>query len=73
MIPYGKHSIDENDIAAVEAILRSDWLTCGQTVELFEEAISKVCGANHAVALSSGTAALHAAMAALGIKREMKS
>ena len=42
MIPYGRHSINDEDIAAVAAVLKSDWLTTGPLVELFEEALEKV-------------------------------
>lgn len=68
MIPYGKQYIDEDDIQAVTNVLQSDWLTCGQMVNDFEKALSSTCDAGHCVAVSSGTAALHAAMNALGIK-----
>jgi perosamine synthetase len=67
MIPYGKQTIDEDDIQAVIDVLRSDWLTTGPKVEEFEEAFAHYVGAKYAVAVSSGTAALHAAMYALGI------
>lgn len=67
MIPYGKQSIGEDDIAAVVEVLRSDWLTTGPKVPEFEEAFARFVGAKHAVAVSSGTAALHAAMHALGV------
>ena len=67
MIPYGRQSIDEEDIKAVVEVLRSDWLTTGPKVEEFERAFARAVGAKHAVAVSSGTAALHAAMYALGI------
>ena len=66
-IPYARQSIDENDVAAVCKVLRSDWLTTGPKVSEFEEAFAQYAGAKHAVAVSSGTAALHAAMFALGI------
>lgn len=66
-IPYGRQWVDEDDIAAVGAVLRSDWLTTGPAVDAFEDAFAERVGAGHAVALSSGTAALHAAMRALGI------
>lgn len=66
-IPYGRQSISEEDIAAVVEVLRSDWLTCGPTVERFEEAFTAKVGARFAVAVNSGTAALHAALFALGI------
>lgn len=64
MIPYGRQSISDDDIAAVVAVLRGDWLTQGPTVEAFEQALTQVTGATHVVAFSSGTAALHAAAAA---------
>jgi perosamine synthetase len=66
-IPYGRQSLDDDDIASVEAVLRGDWLTQGPTVEAFEEAVAARVGAPHAVAFSSGTAALHGAAFAAGI------
>lgn len=66
-IPYGRQSIDEADIAAVVEALRSDWITQGPAIERFEKRFSAWCGARHAVALSSGTAALHLAMRALDV------
>jgi len=67
VLPYGRHDIDDEDIAAVSRALRSDWLTSGPRVGEFEAAVARVAGAGHAVAISNGTAALHAAMFALGI------
>ena len=67
MIPYGRQSIDEDDIAAVVEVLRSDWLTTGPKVTAFEKALAESVGAREAVAVSNGTAALHAAMFALEI------
>ena len=67
MIPYGKQSISEEDIAAVAEALRGDFLTTGPLVELFENEISKVVGAP-AISVSSGTAALHCAYVAIGIE-----
>jgi len=67
MIPYGRQSIDEDDIAAVVRALRSDCLTCGPEVEAFEQEFSEFVGAKHAVAVANGTAALHLAMLAAGI------
>jgi perosamine synthetase len=61
-IPYGRQSIESDDIAAVVEALRSDWLTQGPTVAAFEEAFATACEAPHAIAFSSGTAALHAAV-----------
>ncbi len=66
-LPYGRQTILQDDIDAVVEILRSDWLTTGPAVERFEDAIATYTGAKHAVAVSSGTAALHGAMHALGI------
>lgn len=66
-LPYGRQVIEEDDIAAVVAVLRSDWLTTGPKVGEFERAVAEFTGARHAVAVSSGTAALHAAMHAIGI------
>ncbi|MDO8881042.1 MAG: UDP-4-amino-4,6-dideoxy-N-acetyl-beta-L-altrosamine transaminase [Coriobacteriia bacterium] len=68
MIPYGHQWISEEDIAAVEAVLRSDFLTQGPAIERFEAAVAEYCGAAHAVAVSSGTAALHLAGLALGLE-----
>lgn len=67
LLPYGRQQIDDEDIEQVIAVLRSDWLTTGPKVAEFEQRFAESCGANHAVAVSSGTAALHAAMFALGI------
>ena len=67
MIPYGRHSINEADIKAVVNALRSDWLTTGPLVEEFEAALEVVVGAP-CVAVSSGTAALHCAYAAIGLE-----
>ncbi|MFZ4605552.1 MAG: UDP-4-amino-4,6-dideoxy-N-acetyl-beta-L-altrosamine transaminase [Caulobacter sp.] len=66
-LPYGRQTIEEDDIAAVAAALRADYLTTGPTVEAFETAFRDVVGAGHAVACSNGTAALHMAMLAAGI------
>lgn len=67
MLPYGRQQIDDDDIAAVTAVLRSDWLTTGPGVGEFESAFAAFTGAAEAVAVSNGTAALHAAMFALDI------
>jgi perosamine synthetase len=67
LLPYGRQWVDDEDIAAVVETLRSDWLTTGPKVEEFEKAFAAFTGAGHAVAVSNGTAALHAATAALGI------
>src|SRR5437660_9911421 len=68
MLPYGHQVLTENDIQAVCEALRSNWLTTGPIVGQFETAFAVMVGAKHAVAVSNGTAALHAAMFALGIK-----
>jgi perosamine synthetase len=68
LLPYGRQSIDEADIAAVADVLRSDWLTTGPKVAEFERAIAAVAGTKESVAVSSGTAALHMAMYALGVR-----
>ena len=67
IIPYGRQWIDEADIRAVVDVLRSDWITTGPKVPEFEKAVADYVGAEHAVAVSSGTAALHAAMHAIGV------
>lgn len=67
MLPYGRQWIDDDDIAAVVEVLRSDWLTTGPKVAEFEEAFAQCAGVREAVAVCNGTAALHAAMYALGI------
>ena len=67
-LPYGRHCIEDDDIAAVVAVLKSDWLTTGPQVEAFERAFAAFTGSAHAVAVSNGTAALHAAIFALGIQ-----
>jgi perosamine synthetase len=66
-LPYGRHTLDEADVAAVVRALRGEWLTQGPTVARFEEAIAARCGAPHCVAVSSGTAALHLASLAAGV------
>ncbi|MBI3046073.1 MAG: UDP-4-amino-4,6-dideoxy-N-acetyl-beta-L-altrosamine transaminase [Candidatus Harrisonbacteria bacterium] len=68
MIPYGHQSIDKSDIEAVTKVLKSDWLSQGPKIAEFEEALAKYCGAKYAVIFSSGTAALHAAYFAAGLK-----
>lgn len=67
MIPYGKQSIDKDDIEAVVEVLSSDWLTTGPKIPEFESAVAKYVDARYAVAVCNGTAALHAAMFAMGI------
>lgn len=66
-LPYGRQLVEEDDVAAVAAVLCSDWLTTGPTVEAFEEAFAARVGARFAVSCSSGTAALHLAALALAL------
>jgi dTDP-4-amino-4,6-dideoxygalactose transaminase len=66
-IPYGHQSINSDDVAAVTAVLGSDWLTMGPVVSTFEASIAATAGTPDAAAVSSGTSALHCAYAALGI------
>jgi len=67
VIPYGRQSVDDDDIAAVVQVLKGDWLTRGPAVEAFEHALAERVEARHAVAFASGTAALHGAVAVSGI------
>lgn len=67
MIPYGRQDIRDEDVAAVAAVLHSDWLTQGPAVPRFEEAVAARCGAGHAVAANSATSALHLACLALDL------
>ena len=67
-IPYGRHSLEEDDIEAVVETLRAPFITQGPRIEAFERALCEETGAKHAVALSSGTAALHAAYTAIGLE-----
>jgi UDP-4-amino-4,6-dideoxy-N-acetyl-beta-L-altrosamine transaminase len=67
MIPYGRQDISDDDIAAVTAVLRSDFLTQGPAIPEFEKSVATYCGAKHAVAMNSATSALHIACMALGV------
>lgn len=69
IIPYGRQTIDKNDIEAVVRVLRSDWLTQGPAVKQFEESLDKYCNTKYAVAVATGTAALHLAYLAAGLKK----
>ncbi|UMP02583.1 DegT/DnrJ/EryC1/StrS aminotransferase family protein [Amycolatopsis sp. EV170708-02-1] len=66
-LPYGRQSVSEEDIAAVTEVLRGDWLTTGPAVTRFEEDLAEHTGGTPAVAVTSGTAALHVAYAAAGV------
>ncbi|QXM05175.1 UDP-4-amino-4,6-dideoxy-N-acetyl-beta-L-altrosamine transaminase [Crassaminicella indica] len=67
-LPYGKQCIDEEDIESVVKVLKGDYLTTGPNVREFEEKVAQYVGAKYAVAVSNGTAALHAACFAAGIQ-----
>lgn len=69
MIPYGKQSIDEEDINSVIEALKSGWLTGGPLVEKFEKEFANYTGAKYAVAVSNGTAALHLSCLVSGLKK----
>lgn len=68
MIPYGRQHINDDDVASVVEVLKSDWLTQGPAVPRFESALASYTGARHAVAVTNGTAALHLACLALDLR-----
>ena len=68
VLPYGRQTIEDDDIAAVVAALQADFLTTGPTVAAFEDAFAEKVGARYAVACANGTAALHLAMLALEVQ-----
>ena len=70
IIPYSRQEVSDEDIAAVSNVLRSDFLTQGPQVENFEHALCNLIGAEHAIACSSGTAALHLAYSGLGAGKD---
>ncbi len=67
MMPYGRQSVSEAEVAAVAEVLRGDWLTTGPAVRRFEEDLSGWAGRTECVSVTSGTAALHTAYAAAGV------
>jgi len=69
MLPYGHQLIDQDDINAVSEVLQSDWITQGPKVEEFEKNFARYVGAHYAIAVNSGTAALHAACFAANIEK----
>ena len=69
VIPYSKQELDAADVQSVENVLHSDWITQGPKVNEFEQAIANYCGAKYAVAVSSGSAALHLAALAAGLNK----
>jgi UDP-4-amino-4,6-dideoxy-N-acetyl-beta-L-altrosamine transaminase len=70
LIPYGKQDINNEDVDAVLEVLKSDFLTQGQQVPLFEKTVADYCGAAHGIAVNSATSALHIACLALGLGKE---
>lgn len=69
ILPYGRQWISPEDITAVKEVLKTGWITQGPKIKEFEEAICRYCGSRYAVAASSGTAALHIACLAAGLKK----
>src|SRR5512132_4464950 len=69
LLPFHVPSIDDDDVAAVVAVLKSGWLTTGSKAHQFEQRFAEFVGAKHAVAVNSATAALHIALEAAGIGR----
>jgi UDP-4-amino-4,6-dideoxy-N-acetyl-beta-L-altrosamine transaminase len=67
VIPYGRQSISDEDVAAVERVLRSDWITQGPAITRFERGMAEYTGARHGVAVANATGALHLACLALGV------
>jgi perosamine synthetase len=67
-LPYGRQFVDDDDVAAVTAQLRSDWLTQGPMVATFEAALAEITGAKHVIAVANGTAALHLACLAADVR-----
>jgi UDP-4-amino-4,6-dideoxy-N-acetyl-beta-L-altrosamine transaminase len=70
VIPYGRQEINQADIDAVIAVLKSDFLTQGPAVPAFEKTVADYCSAHHAVAVNSATSALHIACLALGVGKD---
>jgi dTDP-4-amino-4,6-dideoxygalactose transaminase len=68
VLPYGRQSVDESDVQAVSEVLRGSWLTTGPAVTEFEAALSRLVGGHRVVTCTSGTAALHIAYSALGLR-----
>lgn len=69
-VPYGHQWIDEEDIEDVVKVLKSDWITQGPKIEEFENKVAEYCGARYAVAVSSGTVALHLACLSAGLNND---
>lgn len=70
IIPYSRHFIDKNDINSVVNVLKSDFLTTGPTVKIFEKKISKFCGSKFSICVSNASAGLHLACLALGLTKK---
>ena len=73
MIPYGRQDIDDDDVAAVVAVLRSDFLTQGPAITAFENMVARYVGAPHAVAACNATAGLQIAYLSLGLSAGSRS
>ncbi len=71
-LPYGQQWVDDKDIEEVAKVLKSNYLTTGPKIEEFEKKFAEYVGAKYAVAISNGTAALHAACLLQVLKKEMK-
>jgi len=67
LLPYGHQCLDDDDISAVAEVLKTDWITQGPKIAEFEKRVADYCGAKYAVAVSNGTAALHAACVVAGV------
>src|ERR1043166_9221578 len=68
MIPFARPDIGHDEIERVRTVLESGWLTTGEQVHRLERELASFVGAKHAVALNSGTAALHLTLEAIGVK-----
>ena len=68
-LPYGRQSIDDDDISEVVRVLKSNWLTSGPVTKQFEESLAKRLNVDHVISCSSGTAALHMAVSVLELSK----
>ena len=67
-IPYGRQTIEDEDLSALASVLKGDWLTTGPKVPEFEQGLARFTGGGDAIAVNSGTAALHCAAATLRLQ-----
>ena len=70
MIPYGRQQITQKDIDSIIKVLKSDFLTQGPKVQIFEKEVLKFCGSKYSIAVNSATSALHLSCLALGLKKD---